>query len=178
VKEYTSFRRKNNMLRSGFLLLGTAMCVTGCTTGGPALREMNLGWVDRAVLDGPHHPEYRATYDTSHIDAQFVEMVRQVHEGADILVFFGIWCSDSKRELPRFLKLADLSGIPRGRVRLYALDRKKKSPGGLEARYSIERVPTFIFLRGEKETGRIVERPRSTLEGDVLMILASAPPDS
>ena len=39
------------------------------------------------------------------------------------------------------------------RLHSYALDRKKTSPDGLEQSYGIERVPTFIFLRGGKEIG-------------------------
>jgi hypothetical protein len=58
-------------------------------------------------------------------------------------------------------------------VTLYGVDRKKKSPGGTEAQYHIERVPTFIFLKHGEEIGRIVENPQASLEGDMLSILAA-----
>ena len=66
-------------------------------------------------------------------------------------MFLGAWCSDSRREVPRFLKIADLAGMDATRIKLYGLDRTKKSSDGLTDRYGIERVPTFIFLRGDKE---------------------------
>lgn len=113
------------------------------------------------------------TYPEEPIGEPFIEMIRQARPGVRVLVFMGTWCSDSKREVPRFLRIADGSGMTSADFDLYGLDRKKKSPGGLEGKYSIERVPTFIFLRGGKEIGRIVETPRTTLEGDILSILAT-----
>jgi thiol-disulfide isomerase/thioredoxin len=154
-----------------------AAFLAGCSGVGTATRDDEaVGWVSRSVLDDPRYPEYRSVYDSSQIAPEFVEMIRKLHGGTEMLVFFGIWCSDSQRELPRFLKLADLAGIPGERIRLYALDRSKKSRDGLTDRYAIERVPTFIFLRDGTEVGRIVERAQATLEADVLTILAAAQP--
>ena len=99
-------------------------------------------------------------------------MIRSVQEGVDVTIFFGGWCGDSKREVPRFLRLADQSGFPKSRIKLYALDRTKKSDDGLTEKFGIERIPTFIFLKDGKEMGRITESPKTTLEGDVLTILA------
>jgi thiol-disulfide isomerase/thioredoxin len=130
--------------------------------------------MDRELLADPAHGDFAFVYDTSRIHGDFVGLIRQVHEGIDIIVFLGTWCSDSRREVPRFLKIADLVGMDAARIKLYGLDRTKRSSDGLTDRYGIERVPTFIFLRGDEEVGRIVEVPRTTLEGDVLSILAGA----
>jgi len=152
------------------VLLGAA----GCARDAVRHPADQLGWVDRSALTDPRYPAFQVVYDTSRIAPEFTDMIREVQKGVDVLVFFGAWCSDSQRELPRFLKIADLAGIPEKRVRLYSLDRSKKSPDGLTATYGIERVPTFIFLKGGNEVGRIVEIPRTTLEADVLTILVSA----
>jgi thiol-disulfide isomerase/thioredoxin len=129
-----------------------------------------VGRISRQQLD----TAFRGGSDTVHIQMEFVEMIRQANSGVHVLVFLGTWCSDSKREVPRFLRIVDAAGISMDRITLYALDRKKASPEGVEARYGIERVPTFIFLKKESELGRIVETPRTTLEGDILAILAAA----
>lgn len=134
---------------------------------------MPLGWVDRTALNNPSYPEFNAVYDTTHIGQNYVEMIRAFQGGTDFTVFFGFWCPDSKREVPRFLKVADLAGIPPGRIKLYSLDRSKKSSDGLTQEFKIERVPTFIVLRNGKEIGRITEFPATTIEGDLLTILAS-----
>jgi thiol-disulfide isomerase/thioredoxin len=147
----------------------------GCgSTGDLSQPDVPVGWIDREVLANPAHGDFSLVYDTSRIHEDFVGLIQQVHEGIDVIVFLGTWCSDSRREVPRFLKIADLAGMNVDRIKLYGLDRTKKSRDGLTDRYGIERVPTFIFLLGEREVGRIVEVPRTTLEGDVLSILAGA----
>jgi len=133
---------------------------------------MELGMIDRAFMMKPAYRPFAVTYDTVQVSADVVELIRMVQPGAEFLVFLGTWCGDSKREVPRFMKIADMAGIPAERIRLCGVDRAKKSPDGAAAPYAIERVPTFIVLRDGKEEGRIVERPVGTLEGDLLTILA------
>lgn len=111
-------------------------------------------------------------YPQQPIAPPLVDLIRRGRGDAKFLVFLGIWCSDSKREVSRFFLIADSTGIGMSDYTLYALDRKKASPEKLEQQYQIERVPTFILLVGNKEIGRIVETPKTTLEGDILNILA------
>jgi thiol-disulfide isomerase/thioredoxin len=103
-----------------------------------------------------------------------ITLIRATNAGTSFLVFFGTWCSDSRREVPHFLKIADDCGIDSSRIRLYGLDRSKKSRDGLTEKYHIDRVPTFIFLKDGDEIGRITEKPTGTLEADMLAILAAA----
>lgn len=147
-----------------------AVFVGGCAGPHSAQQtEDPVGTITREQLG----PAFLAAYDTVHIQTEFVDMIRQANAGVHVLVFLGTWCGDSKREVPRFLKIVDAAGIPANRITLLALDRKKTSPEGVEVRYGIERVPTFIFLKKETEIGRIVETPQTTLEGDILTILAA-----
>ncbi len=135
------------------------------------------GWVDKTIfLTDPGHAEFRARYDSAGVDENLTGMIRSLSSGVDVLVFYGSWCSDSKKQVPVFLRIAEKSGIPDQRIRYYALDRSKKSRDGLSEQYAIERVPTFIFLREGKEIGRVVETPRTTLEGDIVAILVAAAP--
>jgi len=134
------------------------------------------GWLDRSVFEKSQYAEWKTRYDTTQIAPEMVDLLRQVHAGVNVLVFFGTWCPDSRNEVPKFLKIADLSGIAADSVKLYGLDRSKKSPEGLTEKYSITRVPTFIFLKNGEEVGRITEFPQTTLEGDMLAICAGAQP--
>ncbi len=122
----------------------------------------------------PEHHQFKSRYDTVRVEQQFVQMIRNVHAGVSTIVFLGTWCSDSQREVPRFLRAADEAGIPQESIKLYALDRTKKSDDGLTEQYRIERVPTFIFLKHGEEIGRIVETPQVNVEADMVMILAKA----
>jgi len=160
-----------------FFLLGIALVVlaTGCVSTREAEREkMELGWITRTVLNEPAHHRFGETYDTVTIDADIVRLIGTLKNDVDVLVFLGTWCSDSHREVPRFFKVADAIEFPPDRIRLYGLDRTKKSVDGMTDRYAIERVPTFIFLKHEVEVGRITERPHASLEADMLAILAAA----
>lgn len=102
-------------------------------------------------------------------------LLRDVH----ILIFLGTWCGDSRREVPRFLRILDEAGFPPNRIKLVGVDRRKErykmSPGGEEWGLNIRRVPTFIFLKGGKEIGRIVEQPVLSLEQDICDLLSCSP---
>ncbi len=93
-----------------------------------------------------------------------------------VTLFMGTWCGDSKREVPRFYKILDQLKFDKQKVKLIAVDRTfqnyKQSPGREEAGLNIHRVPTFIFHKDSLETGRIVEKPRTTLEEDMQAIIA------
>ncbi len=150
---------------------GTSTTTREDTTSAP---PMALGIVQRSVLSEPQFREFAVTYDTVRPGDEFVRMITQVKDDVDVLVFFGTWCGDSKREVPRFLKVADQAGIGPERITLYGLDRSKKSPDGLSKQHGIERVPTFIFLKKGKEIGRITESPNQSIEADMLFILAGS----
>jgi len=148
---------------------GASTVVRDSTTSGT---PMALGVVQRELLSEPPFQEFAATYDTVQPADEFVQMIKQVKSNVDVMVFFGTWCSDSKRDVPRFLKLADSAGIGNERITLYGLDRTKRSPDGLTETYGIERVPTIIFLKEGREIGRITENPNQSVEEDMLLILA------
>lgn len=92
-----------------------------------------------------------------------------------ITAFFGTWCGDSKKELPRFYKILDTVNFPLERLTVVGVarnrDNYKQSPGGEEEGLNIHRVPTFIFYKDGKEVNRIVEHPVKTLEDDMAKIL-------
>ena len=93
-----------------------------------------------------------------------------------INIFLGTWCSDSHREIPRFLKILDEIGMPSDRVSMVAVSNKlgaiKQSPTGEEKDRNIFRVPTMIISKNGKEKNRIVEFPVYSLEKDLLTILS------
>lgn len=151
------------------------LLLVGCA-GGQGVRQepMERGWVDRSVLDKPEYHVFRETYDTVKIQNDVVDLLSKVDQGVDVTVFFGTWCSDSKREVPRFFRIVDKAGFPADRIKLYALDRTKKSGDGLTEKFHIERIPTFIFQKQGEEIGRITESATTTLEGDMLNICAGA----
>ncbi len=126
------------------------------------------------LVHDPDFEWYRRTYSSYSVDSVRAERIRKEWRNASVIVFLGTWCSDSKREVPRFMKIAATAGVGEKRVTLYGLDRMRRSPKGFEQDYGIRLVPTFIFLRDGKEVGRIVESPKRSLEEDTAEILGGA----
>lgn len=89
----------------------------------------------------------------------------------EIIIFMGTWCSDSRREVPRFYDILNASKYPVNSVFIMGLDRKKRSTIYEDNIMNIELVPTIIIFRNTVEIGRIVETPTETLEKDLKKIL-------
>lgn len=92
--------------------------------------------------------------------------------GVKVEVFFATWCGDSKYQVPRFLRMAELAQMPDSCLQLIALDGNKCGPCGEEQNRQIHRVPTFIVSRGGVELGRIVEWTDRSLAEDLWRILS------
>ena len=89
-----------------------------------------------------------------------------------IFVVLGTWCGDSREQVPAFLKILDMIGYPSEQVFMVAVDREKKAGNFCIGDFNIKLVPTFIMTVDGEETGRIIETPATTLEKDLLRIVA------
>jgi thiol-disulfide isomerase/thioredoxin len=93
-------------------------------------------------------------------------------DGVSIKIVLGTWCPDSRREVPRFVKILKEINFPAAGVKFIGVDNMKFSPVDNYNALGIERVPTFIFYKNNIETGRIIENPTTSLEQDMVNILA------
>ena len=91
----------------------------------------------------------------------------------EIYVLFGTWCHDSQREVPRLLRLLNTLNIQENYIHLIGLNFLKNEPQDRGKYFQVKKTPTFVFLRNQKEIGRIVEMPKISLEADLLKILGS-----
>ena len=90
-----------------------------------------------------------------------------------ILIVLGTWCHDSHEQVPRFYKMLDDLDYNTNLVKNICVD-KEKTGGTIDiSELNIERVPTFIFYDDEKEIGRIIETPETSLEKDSWQILSN-----
>ncbi len=88
-----------------------------------------------------------------------------------VTVVLGTWCPDSRREVPRFMKIINLWGLAEDKIRFIGVDINKVAPLEDYAQLDIVRVPTFIFYKNNLEAGRIIEVPITSLEQDIRDIL-------
>ncbi|GMN11238.1 hypothetical protein MTsPCn9_20570 [Croceitalea sp. MTPC9] len=119
---------------------------------------------------------FKASYDSYQTDNTLVEIIQKKIKNYHIKLFLGTWCGDSKREVPRMIKILERANFPMENLELIALDRRKgyykKSPNGEEKGWNILKIPTMIFLKNDKEVNRIVESPINSLEEDILAIIS------
>ena len=121
----------------------------------------------------PEYPERKGSYAA---DAAVVEMIAAaIQPGDRVEVYMGTWCDDSQREVPKFLQISDILREKYGKTlpsTFVAVDRSKTRPEDLLVGKGIEKVSTFIVYRGDRELGRIVERPESLFEDDLLVLIS------
>ena len=112
------------------------------------------------------HPRFAQGYEA--FDAE----VLKLPDAVSVLLFFGTWCHDSEREVPRLVKLLETAGLNEDKLTLIALDYRKREPEGRATKFNVRFTPTAIFLRDGAEVGRIVERPNTSLYEDITAMFA------
>lgn len=141
--------------------------VTPIPLGAAETTNYHVGEINQQALFAGY-PIFNANYQAYKPSAEAVASFKEsLPESLEVRVLFGTWCHDSEREVPRLLKLLKLAGIRDESVELYALDLKKKDPEGMADTMGIKYTPTFIFHVGNRELGRIVERPEVSLISDI-----------
>lgn len=133
-----------------------------------AMPDFSTGPISAEVLLS-EHPLFADSYAAFTPDLADVRSM-QALTGKKLKVIFGLWCDDSQREVSHLLKLLQASGVELAELQLYTLDGYKKDPQGVAEQHNIEFVPTIILFDGNKEMGRVVERPKLSLARDLAAI--------
>jgi len=136
-------------------------------------REILIGEIDMNGIKGPVFGEYyHKEFDTYQTESSIIEkLIKSKAPGFSYTIVLGTWCGDTKREVPRMLKVLSEIGVEMAGIHLIAVDTRKQAPGtGLES-LNIMKVPTFIVFHSEVEIGRIIETPVKSIEEDLLKIL-------
>ena len=89
----------------------------------------------------------------------------------EIRIFMGTWCHDSKREVPRLIKILDNLKYDYSKLVIVGLTKDKKGYFKDYTKFNILNTPTLIFYRNDQEIGRIIEKPKDSLESDMISII-------
>ena len=118
-------------------------------------------------------PEWQQKYDAHTTKSELIrELKSKIGKSLKIEIYLGLWCPDSRNNVPPFLKILDEIGETEG-VRYIGVQRKPASSIQYFVNSArIERVPTFVFYRDGKEIGRIIENPNKGLAEDMLEIIS------
>ena len=114
---------------------------------------------------------FTSEYDNYNVDSTSLDYLKLYANGITVKMVIGTWCRDTKREVPRFLKILDYLEIPMEKVDIIGVNRSKLCPeAGIKEGY-VDYVPTFFIKQGGETIGSIVEKPKTSLELDFLRIV-------
>jgi thiol-disulfide isomerase/thioredoxin len=133
---------------------------------------MLVGYCDTAGLfQEPFTDWFRSEYERYTVDHIALDKLNaDLFYMCEITVVLGTWCPDSRREVPRFLRIIDELGMELTIINMICVDRSKQADTPELAGLNIEKVPTFIFYLDGEEMGRIIEAPEESLEADMVSI--------
>ncbi len=136
--------------------------------------SLDLGPLEREALEA-RHPDWRRARDEASPDGQVARGLRAAPPGAEVVVYLGVWCPDSRREVPRLWKAFDQAGgaLPFS-VAYVGVDRQKRDPAGAAEAAGVRYVPTVVVRRAGHEVGRIVESAPEGFERALLDLLLGA----
>jgi hypothetical protein len=98
-------------------------------------------------------------------------LVREI-VGAEVRIYLGTWCDDTRRELGRLWWALDSLGVGEmPELGYLAVDRGLAEPADALMGVDLIRVPTFVVRRDGRELGRIVEESPNGIENDLLALL-------
>ncbi len=129
--------------------------------------EMLIGLISRAdFLNPPYNEWFKDEYEKYEVDKNKLPQIKNPND-YNFVIVMGTWCPDSRREVPRFYKIIDQMGVYPQNIKMYAVDRNFKAGKWDVSKFDIERIPTFIVFYQGKELGRIIEKPKKSLEEDL-----------
>ena len=145
------------------MLAATFTLLLGCANTSENV-SLSIGEIEGKELL-TRYQSFQIPYEQFSLTDQQIALVKQWPSSVHVEVFFGTWCHDSQREVPKLLKL--LSYNKAVIYHLIALDYQKTEPTGVAIKKDIKYTPTFIVFQNKKELGRIIERPNTSLIADL-----------
>lgn len=124
-----------------------------------------VDWSELAVLAG-----WRDEYDEARPDPASIDRLESAAGSYRIVTVLGSWCSDSRREVPRLVKVLDELDTPVFSHEMIGVDRTRRiddaelaASSGVER--TVDRVATIVvFDTDGNELGRVVETPERPVE--------------
>ncbi|OGG43513.1 MAG: hypothetical protein A3F84_29580 [Candidatus Handelsmanbacteria bacterium RIFCSPLOWO2_12_FULL_64_10] len=115
-----------------------------------------------------HSPEWGPEMRFYEPYRQAVEALKAQGQAAEVVAVFSAFCGRCRVQVPRLMRVVAEVASPNLKARYIAV------PGVIDStmeRYRVRFLPTFIVLRDGREIGRITERPRASVEEDLVAIL-------
>ena len=156
--------------------ISTALVGCGNTSEHQTPSHIPLGDINLATLNADF-PLFNVGYQAYGASKAQLDLVAKWPDNLNVDVYFGTWCHDSQREVPKFLKLIKQHQAANNRsisYKLISLDYNKQEPQKRAQSVNVKYTPTFIVKLGDKEIGRIVENTQQSYAHDISKMIAQA----
>jgi hypothetical protein len=122
----------------------------------------------------PFKEWFNAEYDSYQPDIETINQIDKdyLNKNFRINLVMGTWCSDSRREVPRFVKILESLAFPMDSLFIINVNTEKQAKGTIVNQMNISRIPLFVFYKQGVEVGRIIESPQQSLEKDLLKMIS------
>lgn len=151
-----------------FVIPVLLLMISSCSLLRKSSEEYKTGEV--SIKELKHYAWFKEEYRKYKVSRKAVDSLFGLNT-VKILIFGGEWCSDTRLQLPRFIKILETIHFPKENIKIIFVNKEKQIPEEYK-NLQIKFVPTFIIRDNVgKELGRIVENPAKTLEEDLLKII-------
>ena len=120
----------------------------------------------------PYSNWFTPAYEAYNPSTEELQVIKENIDDFDIKVLMGTWCGDSRREVPKLIKLLEEVNYDMDKLEIVAVDRSKTIPEGVEISADFEMVPTIIFYKDGEEVNRFVEYSIGSFEEDIARIVS------
>lgn len=135
--------------------------------------KLLLGQISPEALKDTCFAWFSEGYDDYQIPDSTAQRLKGLLKGISIKVVLGTWCSDTRLQIPRLIKILDDAQFPLKSLRMYAVGRDRRCSGYDAKSDSVSLIPTIILYENGAEKGRITESPKETIEKDLIDIISA-----
>ncbi|MDH5434325.1 MAG: thioredoxin domain-containing protein [Gammaproteobacteria bacterium] len=155
-----------------FSLVGIIIClISSCASTDKKwpneLGSMGfVGEIDKTKLLS-NFPLFNRHFEDYQPDKNEINQINKL-DGSEMVIFFGVWCPDSQREVGRFLKILQESPQTFSSLKMIAVDFKKTVPAEYQNQFEVKYTPTFFLLKEGKIVAKVIEKPEAGLIYDLV----------
>lgn len=168
-----SFFGCNHAIKLSLVLIVIVLNSCGILNKNKSNKMILNGIINQSILTGnKNYNWFDNEYKNYAPNIETIDSLKPLKNVLKVLIIAGSWCSDTQRELPRFLKICNAIGIPNNSIEIIMVDENKKTLAINISVLQITNIPTFIIYKDGKEQGRIIEKPILLLENDLMNIIS------
>jgi len=144
------------------------------TSKADVQKDMLLGEFHKEDLQQkPFSSWFESSYEKFSPETESLGTIKEHVRDYQIKVLMGTWCGDSKREVPKLLKILDKANYDYENIEMVAVDYNKTTPSKIEEELDVHHVPTIIFYKNGEEVNRFVEYAQEeSIEEDIAKIVS------